>query len=476
MSPKKTLILAGILALASLYLFKVALPGQREAASTKRAFEGVESASVAGVTVAQQGKASFDITRVEQPQAAWEITQLKGAPLDTTEVDSLVSALLALSITGPLDEKSVSQDFSQYGLDKPSLTVVLHGKGGEDTELGFGRDNSFLSSRYVKVSGRSGIFMVPQEAFSALNKGSTDLRSKNPLEVKADDVREISVSSPAGRVKLAQPVVGEWKIVEPKELAASKESVEALVEAIGALSVSEFLDGKQGSLGAYKLDAPEVRVEVALRPGLSFETRSISVSSAEGGKKSFFTYAGAPSVFESDANHVPFLSKGADDLRENRLFSFSHRDIESVRGTTSDGAPPVEIKASRTDWDVNGKVSDPMFVEQLLQDIVDLKAVGFPDQASVPADAFKSPMLTLAITKKGDSKETVTLFVGAETPGKSGPARYAKVGEAGAVVLIPDIEAKRVVPHEEALLPGKAAPTIPPFPQGGSLSSGGKDS
>lgn len=491
MSPKKTLILAAILSLATLYLYKVSIPSHREAATTKQALEGLEASRVAGVTIVQTGQPGFDLAQGEQPKvegkkegaaesdqptSVWEISQLKGLPLDSTEVDSLVTALLGLAITGPLDEKAVSKDFSEYGLDKPSLTMVLHDRAGADTEIGFGKENAFLSTRYVKVSGRSGIYMVPQESFSSLNKSSKDLRSKNPLEFKVDDVREISLASAAGAVKLTQPVVGEWKIVEPKDLSASKESVEALVEAVGALSVSEFLDGKQADLAAYRLDRPEVRVDLTLRPGLPVRSRSISVSSADDGKRSFFTFAGAPSVFKAESNHVPFLAKGVDDLRENKLFFFSYGDIESLRSTTADGSPPVEIKVNRTDWDVNGKESDPMFVEQLLQDIVNLRASGFPEQASLPANAFNNPMLTLAITKKGDTKESLTLFVGAEAAGKSGRARYAKVGETGTVVLIPDIEAKRVVPHEEALLQGRPAPTIPPFPKGGSLSSGGKDS
>ncbi len=489
MSPKKTIILAVVLALASTYLYKVAIPGRQEAATTKPAFAKLEPAAVESVFVTVQGSPSFEMLSREvaaekqadeegeqKPSVEWRVSQLPGAPLDASETSSFVSALLGLAITGPIDEKSQSRDFSAFGLDKPALTLVVRRKGGDETEVAFGKLNEFLAARYVKVSGRGGIFMVPQESFAALNKNSKELRSKNPLEMKSEDVRELWVSSPAGAVKLVQPAVGEWRIVEPKDLPASSESVGILLEAIGAVTVDEFLDGKQGSLGEYRLASPEVRVDVALRPGLEVQKRTISVASSDEGKKGFFTYSDAPSVFSTAANHVPFLSKGVDDLRENKLFTFSHSDIHSVRSTTGDGSPPVEIVASRTDWDVNGKVSDPMFVEEILKDIAALKATGFPEPTSVPADAFKSPFVTLVIVKKGDAKETVTLFVGSETPGKDGPARYAKVGEAGPVVLIPDIEAKRIVPHEEALLPGKAAPTIPPFPQGGSLSSEGKDS
>jgi hypothetical protein len=103
------------------------------------------------------------------------------------------------------------------------------------------------------------------------------------------------------------------------------------------------------------------------------------------------------------------------------------------------------------DWTVNGKMSDPVFVEELLTNISKLTAVDFPKV--VPEDAFREPFLVLTITKKkGLGGETMVLSVGKETSTPQGAARYARVGDSGEVALIRDVEAKRSIPHEEVLV------------------------
>jgi hypothetical protein len=151
------------------------------------------------------------------------------------------------------------------------------------------------------------------------------------------------------------------------------------------------------------------------------------------------------------------FNKGEGDLRERRLFRLSADDIEKVRATGK-GVPEVEIVATNTDWSVNGKRSDPSFVEQLLNDISAVQAVEFPTQTV--ADAFSETFLNLVITKKAEPKETITFTVGKEATSKSGAARWARVGDGGVPVLISDLEAKRIVPHEEALV--EAAPPAQP--------------
>jgi hypothetical protein len=95
-------------------------------------------------------------------------------------------------------------------------------------------------------------------------------------------------------------------------------------------------------------------------------------------------------------------------------------------------------------------------VEQLLNDIVSLESASFPD--TVPADAFAQPFLTLTLKNKAPGVDAVTLSIGKEVSEGSERYRYAKVGENGPVSLVREVEAKRIVPHEGALVE-KATPT-----------------
>jgi hypothetical protein len=144
------------------------------------------------------------------------------------------------------------------------------------------------------------------------------------------------------------------------------------------------------------------------------------------------------------------------------MVSLTTSAIESVASTGS-GITPTTIAASGLLWTVNGKESDPVFLEQYLQDLSRLMADDFADNP--PADAFDPPFLQLTITTKGTENDSITLVIGKEfTKGASPDAlRYVKSSKSDTVYVIRDVEAKRLIPHEEALV-AKATPTPEPSP------------
>jgi hypothetical protein len=133
-----------------------------------------------------------------------------------------------------------------------------------------------------------------------------------------------------------------------------------------------------------------------------------------------------------------------------------------IENVVSSGAEvvPTTIAASGLLWTVNGKESDPVFVEQYLKDLAGLKADGFPE--GVPADAFEPPFLQLTVTTKGEEKKTFILTIGKQFVGAgSEQMRYVKGSNSETVFGIREVEAKRLVPHEEALS-AKVTPTPKP--------------
>ena len=232
--------------------------------------------------------------------------------------------------------------------------------------------------------------------------------------------------------------------------AGSKQDVEALLSNARDLMVEEFVDGGEARLSEFGLDKPTTTMAIKLRDGLKESSIRVIVGEAPNSKETFFTYDGAPSVFKVAAEKVIPLRKGVIDLRDRKLLNVKAKDIEKlVSGGT--GSESVEIQAAAMDWTVNGKISDPVFVEDLLTNVSNLTAIDFPK--SVPQDAFGQPFLVLTLAKKQAlGGETVVVTVGKEISSAQGHARYVRVGEYGEVALIRDVEAKRVIPHEEVLV------------------------
>ncbi len=480
MSGKKTLVLAIILGLAVLYLTQVAMPSKERAAGEKMAFSTLKASDVASIEVTQREGAPdtekrFAVSRqasgaeesapVSQAERAtgsqesqigsWSLDGVRGALLDSQTLRAYLSTLRTLSVEGPLSEKDQYSDLSAYGLSRPELTTIVRERAGRDTEIAFGKKNQYLSKRYVKISGRAGVFLVDDATYQALNKSSADLRSKTPFNFTIEDVRGILLTSSQGRIELSQPAVGEWKIVEPAEYRASAEDVQALLKAIQGMTVSEFIDGQFEQRNSYGFGFPRASITIQFRDGIEPQEAVFSVANSNaknGGEQVMYAISSSSdTIFKLASDPSASLVKRVDDLRFKRVVDLPVSAMDKVVGSI-EGSPDVEIKAAGTVWTVNGKESDPMFVDELLNAISDLKAVAFPEP--VPADAFAKPFLSLMITKKvGDALENMTLTVGKEYTHSSGDVlRYARTSAGDVVFGIRDVEAKRIVPHEEALV------------------------
>lgn len=467
MNIKKTLLLAFVLVCATVYLTRVSEPGRRAAQESDTPFSEWNQKVLSSIRVErEQGGGSpytlmaknIDPSPTELVRASsWTLAELPGAEVDSGGINSMLSTLRGLRLVGPLDEKRVKKDFSAYGLDKPKLTLVVESGDRVKTSVDFGKKSEYLQQRYVKLSGKPGIYLVDEASFAALDKSSEDVRSKNPLAVVDSDVREITLRSSAGQIEVSQPVVSEWRIVKPTSFEASPSAISELLTTLRTSQVMEFIDGATSRLADFGLDRPEVSVAVKLRDGAPDVSYSALFGKGKDGAV-YFTYEGSPSVFKASMDSIQKLTKSVSDLREKRVWKLTTREIsEVVSGGGAD--TPVDIKVTPTDWSVNGKVSDPTFVEQLLSDIAQLEVFGFA--SSAPVGSFAAPFLTLEVTKKGDTAEKLNLTIGKEVVQDGERLRYARLGESGEVLLIKDIEAKRVVPHEGALIQ-RATPTVAP--------------
>lgn len=453
MNFKKTLALACILVASVIYLTKVSEPRRRAELDKERLLSSLAINAVDRYEVTPQGSPAFTLVRGPLDDGvfhSWKLSDLPTAKLDNSKVEGVLSALKNATFSGPIDESEVGNDFAVFGLDKPELTVIIVGADGKKDEVAVGKKNEYLAARYAKVSGHGGLFLVPESAFQEFKKTRSDVRSKRPISFKNVDVREAVLETSLGRISITQPAVGEWKVLDPSPRDGSKRDIEQLLSDTQGLVVEEFVDGGEVRLAEYGLDKPTATISVKLRDGLKESSIRVLVGEAPNKSGTYFTYDGAPSVFKTNPERAIPLKKAVIDLRERKLLKLSGADIEKVVSSGSADAP-VEIQAAAMDWTVNGKISDPVFVEQLLNDISNLTAVDFPKE--FPSDAFNQPFLTLTITKKkGLGGETVVVVIGKEISGAQGPVRYARVGERGEVSLIRDIEAKRIVPHEGSLI------------------------
>lgn len=478
MNAKKTLVLGIILIAGTLYLTRILLPNRESQEQQRLALSRADKKQITHIAVSRyndqgeeerfiltQSLAPKPLGKSETPNSdkpemvgTWSLPSIRGAVLDKSALDSFLTALIGLSVEGPLTKEDLHKDISVYGLHKPRLTTIVD-VDGKQIEIAFGKRNSYLGKRYVKISGRSGIFLSDEALFDSLNKGSSDLRSKKPFNFSAQDVREFLLTSIQGRIRVTQPEVGSWQIEAPERLPASAQDVEGLLKAVSEVQVEKFIDGEFEQRNRYGFGMPRANLIILFRDGVEPQEVSFFLANANqsaSGEAEMYMYSStSETVFKLATDPSDSLVQTVGGLREKQIVKLPYAQVERLVAGGTKGMGLV-IAAKGIEWVVNDKRSDPVFVEQLLKDISGLRAVDFPE--NIVGDVFKEPYLVLDLVPKSSDFAPESIIVGDSYSDSRGNAlRYVKSSLSDTIYGIRDVEAKRIVPHEEALIEQSAA-------------------
>lgn len=462
MNIKKTLVMGLLLGAAVLYLTQVYEPARKAEAEKGKVFANLDPSAIETIRMKSAKPNGFYelLRKPASREDEWTISDLPFSLLDMPVVRGISESLRNIEIEGPLEEKKLNKDFSVYGMNQPELTVEIGLKGGESREVAFGRSIEYLRKRYCKVSGKPGLYLVDESTFGSINRSRDDIRSKKPVVFADGDIQEVKIESANGVIRVTQPSTGQWTIEERGGLEASASAMKDLLQSLRTLEVKEFIDGANERSPEYGVWFPRSRITLKLKDGSKPDSIEVSVSGPRPeADAAYFAIKGVPTIFKIDARASGGFAKEANDLREKKLVKVQPSDIAKLSSTGSADAA-VEIVATNTDWTVNGKVSDPVFVEQLLNDVSNLEAVDFP--STVPEDAFGTPFVSLNVVSKISGAEPVILTVGKEVDGAFGKGRYVRVSSLKDVAIIRDVEAKRIVPHEGALVQRPTPQASPP--------------
>jgi hypothetical protein len=128
--------------------------------------------------------------------------------------------------------------------------------------------------------------------------------------------------------------------------------------------------------------------------------------------------------------------------------------VQHAEFEASDRPPVKLVRGEKDGWTVNGKEGDRTFVEEVLSNVSDLRASGFP--AAQGDYGFSSPRLKVTVhLKSPDGKLSErTLVVGSpvSTEGGGKPAYYAAVEERTEPFIITESDLKLIEPREETLI------------------------
>jgi hypothetical protein len=300
------LLLLAFAAGVGAYVWFVEMPRDTTAPDTpaEKVFTNLDAMQIQRVAITNEAGEQSTLSRSGD---RWTLAEVEGADVDPTEASNITSGLAALESQRVVDEQPPS--LAEYGLEKPRVTVSFtDGAGAEQTIL-FGNKTPAGGDLYAKLASSPRVFLVGSWLDETFNRSRFDLRDKAVARFSRDAVTNVTITSSAGTVSLAQSG-GEWRLTAPSESPADNAAADALVNAVASARMQSIVETADAA--AMGLNRPAVTV--AITAGPTRAVLEIGGPSADGTLYARDTVRGL--VFTVEAALAAELTKSADDLRK----------------------------------------------------------------------------------------------------------------------------------------------------------------
>ena len=328
----------------------------------------------------------------------------------------------------------------------------------------FGGKSPDGSSVYARAAGSPKVFLVPSWVEGTFDKKPFDLRDRDLLHVKRDDVRSLEVVGPEGSYALARTDAGEWAFTKPMASRAGRWSVDGLLGTIENLRMEQVAAEAVADVKPFGLDRPARTVSLVLKDG---STRAIEIgagapdpsatpapspSPGEKGElpkptKYYARQAGTGLVAVVPATLADDLAKGMGELRAKRLLEVATYETEGFE-VVAGGAKKTYAKTTTKDKDgfdktqwkrtlPDAKELETTKVEDALFKMGGVEVSEFVDAPQAPpAYGLDAPVLEVRVKAKTES------FV---ELGKKDGAFYARRSNDAAVLKLDPAKAEELL-------------------------------
>lgn len=299
------LLLLALAAGVGAYVWFVEMPRDTTAADTpaEKLFT-VDATEIQEVVVTNEAGERSTLTKRGD---TWTIAEIDGAEVDPTEAGNITSGLAALEAQRVVDEQPPS--LAEYGLGTPRVTVSFKDASGAEQTILFGNKTPTGGDLYAKLASSPRVFLVGAWLEESFNRSRFDLRDKTVARFSRDAVTNVTLTSSAGAVSLAQSG-GEWRLTSPVEAPADGAAADAIVNAVSSARMQSILEGAEAAAANFSRPS----VTVAITAGPTRAVLEIAGAAADGTLYARDTVRGL--VFTVDAALAGELTKSADDLRK----------------------------------------------------------------------------------------------------------------------------------------------------------------
>lgn len=394
----------------------------------------------------------------------WWLVKPIDTRADETTVKNLLRAVAECEVKKNLED--VPSDLAPFGLDKPAVVIHLRLKDRDLPLIRVGKQTPVGYSAYVQRADEPKIYLTNAAFRAGLEKQPDDLRDKQILTFRDEDLTHLALRGPDRTVQLGK-IDGQWRFDPPFAYAVDETAVRSFVSALRNMRANGFPAEAPADLTPFGLAEP--RLVVALGVGKDQELQLL-VGGENDKKEPYVKTGSAPTVYTVGEWIFGDLNKTVNDFRDKTVMPFERRDVARIDVRRSDGGTFALVRGDDKVWtlaDSDTKPSESQ-IDQYVTDLKELKGYDIGAEGAFnPAD-FGLDAARLVITLTGEEGRplgTVRVGTSAKEPSKT---QYAANREGDPVVyLVRDYVATRLDKQAGDFLPRPTptpggAPVAPP--------------
>jgi hypothetical protein len=310
-------------------------------------------------------KLTGEVLDLRRDTGKWRITEPQPLGADPDAVSSMVGNLTNLNADKVIEENA--SDLKPYGLDQPTLDIVVTKKDGKTAELLVGDDVPTGSGAYAKLVNDPRVFTIGTFVKTGLDKKPDDLRDKRLMTFDSDKLTRVELQAKGQTVEFGKNSSNEWQILKPQPLRADSSQVDTLV----------------GKLKDAKMDLANPDADAAKKYAGAPKVATATVSDSSGAQtlelhktadKTYYAKSSAvEGVYKVPADVGDALDKGRDDFRNKKLFDFGFSDPTKLE------VKGVAYVKSGDKWKTGDKTMDNSSVQNLIDKLRDFSGTNFAE-------------------------------------------------------------------------------------------------
>jgi hypothetical protein len=268
---------------------------------------------------------------LQKTGADWQLTDPVKAPAETFEVDSLVRGFTEAITHGQVDSNGTNAGAT--GLSTPRYQVQLI-TPNKTVKLAVGDKSAVGDNLYVKLEGNSKADLIPADVATKLDGGVAAYRKKNLITASTDQIKQISITRPDGKLML-EKTGSTWQLVEPQKLPVDDSAASDLVFALTGLQADSFADA--ASTPSTALTNPQLTVAFTNQAPTTSPSTAPAWTTMQFGsfedilKKNFYaTVVGSGAVAKVPASSMDAFKKKPLDLRDKKAVDLPTEEVSRI--------------------------------------------------------------------------------------------------------------------------------------------------